>query len=97
MQMKKLEKTLFDNSGRKIQKLAKILFRVGAAISIIAGIVTIIVAIIDISNSPWNSDIGLLIILCGVVGAALGCLFSWISSVVLYGFGKIVEKAEEKE
>ena len=67
---------MFDNIGEKIKTLAKVCTAIGIILSIISGI-----ALMVLSN-VW---IGLLCI----VG---GCVFSWIGSFLVYGFGEIIVK-----
>ena len=90
-----LEEGLFDHAGQKIKKLSRILFRVGIALSVLGGLGVILwdlfTNIIWGYGSPANH---LAVIISSIVGAALGCILSWISSLLLYGFGEIVEKHE---
>lgn len=86
-----LDHLLFNSVGTKTKKPAKIFIYAGAAISIIAGIVTIIWEIISLFNYSWYSQTGILITLCGIIGATSGIVFASISSMVLHGFGKIVK------
>ena len=77
---------MFDNVGSKIKKLAKIFCWLGIAASVISGI-----AIIIASPSAYNHNS---LALTGVLTVALGCLFSWICSFFIYGFGQLIENTD---
>ena len=80
---------MFDNIGRKIRRLAGIVFLVGLLAS---GICMI---------GMWITGVGLgdhaggfTIFVVGLLIGAAGCLMSWIMGCVLTGFGQIVEDTE---
>ena len=70
---------MFDNISEKIKNLATVLTVLGFIASFIACI-----ALISMEQ------VG-----AGLLTGGLGCLFSWISSFILYGFGELIEKATE--
>lgn len=80
---------MFDNIGRKIKGLARLVFLVGLLFSGIGMI------------SMWITGMGLgdhaggfTIFLVGFLIGAVGCLLSWIAGCMLTGFGQLVEDAE---
>ena len=82
---------MFSNIGNKIKGLAITLTVLGIITSIIYGIIVASTAS-ELSGFAKNAGVigGLLII---VVGSVL----SWIGSLVLYGFGQLVESAQNIE
>ena len=70
---------MFENVGNKIKILAKTITIIGIIGSIIGGI------------SLMASEL----ILEGLLVIVGGSLFSWVGSFVLYGFGHLIETAEE--
>ena len=75
---------MFDNIGRKIKVLAKVICWIGIIASIIAGIIYWA----GIANLYKKSWIDVLIGLLIIVG---GSLFSWIGSLTTYAIGEIAE------
>lgn len=67
---------LFFLPGLKIQTAAKILFILGCIASLILGIL-----VFDDWNNMW---------VCSVLIWVLGPISSYVSSLILYGFGEIV-------
>ncbi len=74
---------MYNNIGKKIKVLAKVLAWIGIAASVISGLGMIIV----------SSRAGGAMSLIGILTMVLGSLLSWVSSFVLYGFGEIVENS----
>ena len=74
---------MWDNIGRKLQTLAKIVCWLGIIGSVLVAI------IIWGQNSRYQSTI-----LTGIIYLVLGCLGSWIGSWTMYGLGLVVEKVE---
>lgn len=74
---------MWDNIGRKLQGLAKVVCWIGIIASVISGIV-----IMNQSTSYYST------ILLGLLSIVLGCLFSWIGSWAMYGLGLVVENVE---
>ncbi len=83
---------MFQNIGKKIKTLAKVLCWIGIIGSIIGGVIMVIsgAAILD-----YDTASGAAAIMSGVLTAVLGALFSWIGSFMMLGFGEIVEKVNE--
>ena len=71
---------MFDNIGRKIKALAKIICWMGIIISIFIGI-----NIIIFGEVKFN----------GALIMILGPLLSWVGSFVLYGYGQIIENTDK--
>lgn len=72
---------MFNDIGKKIKKLAELVCGSGIILSIIAGLATIIL----------NEDLTLL----GILVIIAGSLLSWIGSFFTYGFGELIDKAQE--
>lgn len=70
---------MFNNVGGKIKIIAKITAWIGIIVCIIYGFVMLV-------SMEDMALIGLLIM-------TVGSLLSWISSLVLYGFGELVENS----
>lgn len=72
---------MFDNIGRKIKGLAKVLCLVGIAVSAIGAIA------LWCANSYYQSTIvpGFIVLIVGSVG-------SWLSSLFTYGFGELIDR-----
>ncbi len=83
---------MFQNIGKKIKTLAKVLCWIGMIGSIVGGIVMVLsgVAVLD-----YDAAAGVAAIVTGALTAVLGALFSWIGSFMMLGFGEIVEKVNE--
>ena len=74
---------MFDNIGGKIKGLAVVSTVIGFAASVITGI------IITFSYGDFES------FMLGVGVMFAGFLFSWISSLTLYGLGQLIENTDE--
>ena len=72
----------FNNIGRKIKTLAKVITWIGITASVIYGIV-----VVWLSNSP-------IFIIQGLIVMIVGSLISWLSSMALYGFGQLIENTD---
>lgn len=70
---------MYNNIGRKIKALAKVLAWIGIIASIVFGIAVTV----------EESDVAYL----GFLIMPLGALVSWASSFTLYGFGELVENS----
>ena len=80
---------MYDNIGKKIKILAKILFIIGAVASMIVGITLMII------DKSGRGVVGLQ----GLLWLLLGPIVAWFSSWGLYGLGELIEKVcsiEEK-
>ncbi len=83
---------MFQNIGKKIKTLAKVLCWIGIIGSIIGGVV---MAASGAALMDYDAASGVAAIVGGVLTAVLGTLFSWIGSFMMLGFGEIVEKVNE--
>ena len=78
---------MFNNIGRKIMGLAKVLCWVGIVLSVIMAIVCFASDSVVTYNGTWvagGAAMGLVVLIAGVLG-------SWIGSWVLYALGQAVE------
>lgn len=75
----KERKYMFNNVGGKIKAIAKVTAWIGIAICVIYGFVMLV-------SMEDMALIGLLIM-------TVGSLASWISALVLYGFGELIENS----
>ena len=78
---------MFSNIGEKIKGLAKALCVIGTAASAIIAAGMFLVA-----GDAWRYDRVSLITL-GLITLMVGPLASWISSIMLYGFGELIDRA----
>lgn len=72
---------MFNDIGKKIKGLAKVLSWVGIIASCITGLVLLALASHD----------GLFV-LYGLLTAAVGSLLSWVGGFFVYGFGELIDK-----
>ncbi len=86
---------MFKNPGGKVKSYAKVLFWIGAVISILIGVFVIGTSFVRAAYS-YNGGVGTVLfgILSGVIIAAIGILLSWINVLVLYAFGTLVENSD---
>lgn len=82
---------MYENIGRKIKGLAIGLFVLGAAASILMGIY---IMFFDAGNGNSNLAVNMII---SILVMVIGCLVSWVSSWVLYGFGELIDTVEDIE
>lgn len=86
------ENCMFNNIGRKIQKLAKAFWWIGIVFWAIKGIDLIgsLSMTHELTGSyvTASSAAGVLV---SIVSIVVGVLVSWIGSLVLYAFGQLVE------
>ena len=75
---------MFEDVGKKLQFIAKIVTWIGIALSIISGMVVIV-------NAIDNNQGGLALV--GLLFMGVGSLVSWLSSLVFYAYGEIVDNA----
>ena len=86
---------MFEHIGAKIKKVVKVFFVLE---SIIGALVIGVYTAARYNTLYYFSDsVGRLIlvsILTFVLGTAVWILIAWLSSLVLYGFGELVDRAE---
>lgn len=83
-----LNNTMFDNIGVKIQMVAKTVAWIEIILSVITGIVMFFYGVANFEYS------GLYVLVGPVVGIT-GCIAAWLSAILLYGFGKLIEDVGE--
>lgn len=71
----------FDSAGKKIKKISKILFYIAAILEFFGGIILLLMGI-DGSDDA---------LFAGPVIAVLGPILSYLSCLLFYGFGEIVD------
>lgn len=83
---------MFKNIGNKIKGLAKVFYWIGVVVYSLAGVGAAIAAIA-------TSDGEIVIILASLIGGAacvgLGILISWLSTMMLYAYGELVQQTIE--
>ena len=70
---------MFENVGSKVKTLAKVVCWIGIIASVIGGIAM--------------ATQGGMLILIGILTAALGAFFSWLGSLSLYAIGETAENS----
>lgn len=83
---------MFQNIGKKIKTMAKVICWVGIIGSVVGGVIMVLSGV---GVLQFNAEAGVAAIMGGVLTVVLGSLFSWIGSFMLLGFGEIVEKVDE--
>ena len=83
---------MFNNIGRKIKVLAKVLCWIGIVLSILAG-AGFLVAYFKMSGYIHDPQFLVAAICCFVFGP----LLAWLNNMLLYGFGELVDKTMEIE
>ena len=74
---------MYENIGSKIKGLAKTLFIIEAIVGVISGIV--------IASTVWDG------VVIGILVMVVAPILAWASSLVLYGFGELIDKVCEIE
>lgn len=75
----------FENAGEKIMKAAEVIRVLGIAVSIIGGLFLIL--------DGWGNDSGITIV-SGFIIAIGGSASFWVSSLLMYGFGELVNNSK---
>lgn len=75
---------MFDDIGKKIQRVAKGIAWFSIVLSIVAGIFLFLYGLSDFEYNWYMVLLAPLVIFFGCIGA-------WLSVIILYGFGKIVD------
>lgn len=78
---------MYTNTGEQILGIAKIMLVIGIIISIILGFLigTMVPAL------TYNENASVAAFFIGVIVAAIGCLSSYLSYLLLAGFGELIE------
>lgn len=93
---------MFNNIGRKIKTLAKILCWLGIIASVLFGIIMVVIGVTVSRPSPlqgYVDPIGFYLggtpgIVGGIVIMVVGSLTSWSGSFCMYGFGQLIENSD---
>ena len=80
---------MYKNVGRTIKILAKVLFGVGIGISVLIWMVCLF------KGASEHNDLSDAFMVVGIATLILGSLASWVNSILLYGFGSLVENSME--
>jgi len=72
---------MFKNIGGKIKKISEIVTWIGIIVSVILGIIIML---------PGD-----IMVLVGLIVIALGCFSSWVGSLLLYGYGQLIENSDK--
>ena len=83
---------MFDNIGGKIKGLAKFITVFGIIVSVIVG-----ACILDAASKMYPHDMKGVETIPGFTVMVVGSVISWLSSLVLYAFGQLVESAKNLE
>lgn len=91
---------MYDNIGGKIKAFAKVICIIGIVISCLVGFLAILGTLsassaVSSYSSRASSNLAGAGIIGGLLYAGLGSLISWLSTLVLYGFGHLVETQEQ--
>lgn len=82
---------MFTNIGGKIMGLARFIAWLGIILSIIYGVLTIVATSQISSFSGGSFNMGGYGVLGGILTMIIGSVISWLCSLVLYGFGQLVQ------
>lgn len=74
---------MFNDVGSKCKAAAKVLCWIGIVSSVISGIALMLIA-------AKNTMLGIY----GILVIVFGSLFSWLLSLVFYGFGELVDNSD---
>lgn len=77
---------LFDNISEKLKNTATVIFWIGTSVSVIIAIVMWIQS----QDSYYTEE---LYTTLGFVFFFIGPIISWITSILFFGFGELIEKA----
>lgn len=87
---------MFKNIGNKIRVLAKVICIIGFVVAGISGLSLIIFGC-TLFSSRYTIGPAIGIIFAGLLVAALGALFAWVGSFVLYGYGQLIHSVQSIE
>ncbi len=82
---------IFDNIGGKIKTVAKVFFWIGTVISVLFSIPFFLeyAQLHDYSSSAATGSL-----ITGILVLVLGPLATWLSVIMMYGFGQLVENSD---
>ncbi len=75
---------MYKNIGGKIKNVAEIITTIGCFASVVLGI---LVMVLGDGNGAM--------IFTGLVVMAIGCFGSWLSTLLLYGYGQMIENSDK--
>ena len=81
---------MFNNIGRKIKIVAKVFFWIGVLISIIIPLVSVQSVSYSLNGYQYRTSGNN--ILAVILFIVIGILISWLSTIILYGFGELIER-----
>jgi len=81
---------MFKRVGKKIMALAKILCWLG----ILGSIGFVIYSSLNVFGSNWYEYLSIELVTTMILEILMLCLGSWISSLFIYAFGKLVDNSE---
>lgn len=79
---------MFKNPGQKLKLLAKIVFYVLLFLPLVIGIVLIVSGLLD---GVGGYGVTFPAVLFGILLLGIGLLNAWLSSILLYAFGELIE------
>ena len=77
---------MFDNIGKKIKTLAKVLVWIGIIAALVLGIVFLVISG-DVHGSAKST-----FVFSGLIFLIAGPFLCWISCFFIYGFGELIDK-----
>lgn len=83
----------FKNVGKKIMALAKVFMWIGIVCSVLLGLGMILLpdAIkVNGVDIPQTANI-----ICGIFVIVFGSICSWVSELITYGFGHLIESVDK--
>ena len=83
---------MFNNIGGKIQKLSQIITTIGIVYFVLKLVVELVVLMPTLEYASY--DIVAVSIIGMVLSCVVGCLVLWAVSVLICGFGKLVENSD---
>ena len=77
---------MFNNPGKKLKSLAKFIFWLSIILYTLAAVGAYLN---EVEINSTGSTIGLIIV--AVLGVLIGLLIGWLSSILVYAFGELIE------
>lgn len=84
---------MFNNIGEKIKKVAFVVFIICSTVCVLVGFTYIIASISLGATTTYGETASSTYVLTGILYIIIGPLGSWLSSIVLYGFGELVSNS----
>lgn len=91
---------MFRNIGKKLKTVAKVVCWIGIIASVVMGVILIIAGsngsnTIDYYGNIAISTQGTNNVVAGIIVIVVGSLSSWVGSLLIYGFGQLIEDNSE--